>query len=118
MQDDNDEVNKRWKLTKEISVSNVLTIVGMMVGLFLWGHAIETRMVTLEAGQKNIESRIARQEQVADTLKNELLQRLSSLESKIDRLTYDSGYQNGRGNLGAGITRGNVGSHVGPDINR
>jgi hypothetical protein len=41
-----------WKLKREVSTGDVLIAVSMLLGMFLWGQRIETRLAVVEESQK------------------------------------------------------------------
>lgn len=74
----------RWNLSKEISIGNLISMTGLVIGLFAWGNAIERRLVILE--ERSIENAQAndRQDLIVRDIKDENRQRLDRIEDKLD----------------------------------
>jgi hypothetical protein len=74
----------RWIFKKDISIGNILTMAGLVVGLFAWGNAIDRRLAILEEKSTIHISTDARQDQSIKESKDEQRQRLDRIEDKLD----------------------------------
>jgi hypothetical protein len=74
----------RWIFRKDVSVGNMISMAGLIIGLFAWGNAIERRLVILE--EKVAVNVVAndRQDAVVKEMKEEQRQRLDRIEDKLD----------------------------------
>jgi hypothetical protein len=74
----------RWMFRKDISVGNMISMAGLVIGLFAWGNAIERRLVILEEKiQVNMLTN-ERQDAAMKEVKVEQTQRLDRIEDKLD----------------------------------
>jgi hypothetical protein len=76
--------NRRWVFRKDISVGNMISMAGLIVGLFAWGNAIERRLVVLEERQIVNSAANDRQDLAVKELKMEQSARLDRIEDKLD----------------------------------
>jgi hypothetical protein len=70
---------QHWTFKKEVSVGDLVAIVLAIGGVF-------TAYFTLKADIEVLKSRITTQELVADSLKQEIYNRLNRIDDKLDRL--------------------------------
>jgi hypothetical protein len=81
---DDETINTKWIFKKDISVGNILTMVGLIVGMFAWGNAIERRLSVVEEKSAVHVSTDARQDSMIKESKDESRQRLDRIEDKLD----------------------------------
>jgi hypothetical protein len=70
---------QNWTFKKEVSVGDLVAIVLAIGGVF-------TAYFTLKADIDVLKSRLTAQENVSDSLKQEIYNRLNRIDDKLDRL--------------------------------
>jgi len=74
----------RWVFKKDVSVGNMISMAGLIIGLFAWGNAIERRLVILEEKVSVNVTANDRQDVAVKEMKEEQRQRLDRIEDKLD----------------------------------
>jgi hypothetical protein len=71
-----------WKLKREISTGDLFIAASILIGLFLWGKGIETRIAVIEKGQE-IQSRV---DAAQDALVRDSVSRIESAVRDMQQL--------------------------------
>jgi len=79
-----DKQENRWTFRKDVSVGNMISMAGLIIGLFAWGNAIERRLVILEEKMQVNYAVEERQDAAVREIKVEQTARLDRIEDKLD----------------------------------
>lgn len=78
MQSDEPEDRRGWHLDKRVNVGHLLTTVGLIVGVMVWGSKMESRIAV-------VENTVALQSNTTQKELSEIKDSLRRIEDKLER---------------------------------
>lgn len=84
--DKSDNLSLRWHIDKSINLSHIIATVMIVVGLFVWGGKIDTRIAVLESNQVQMDKENRRQDDAANETSRLVRDELREVRSELRAL--------------------------------
>lgn len=83
-----DQQDNRWHVSKAIDVGNVVAIIGLIIGLFVFVQKFDNRITTLEVNQRHLILQQERDREDTRALLQEMRSDLKYIRDRVDEVEH------------------------------